>query len=145
MQMHRKLANRDVFICHASEDKVSVVEPLVAAFSAEGVSFWYDKAELKWGDSLSQKVNDGLASSSYVIVVLSRVSISKSWPLKELYSSLNREIQQGKTLVLPLMVGSPDEIEQIRSKLPLQSDKLYLVWDGTPKLIVEEIKKLLGR
>jgi hypothetical protein len=69
--------SRDVFVCHASEDKASVVEPLVAAFDAAGISFWYDKAEIRWGDSLIRKINDGLASSSFVIVILSKTSIEK--------------------------------------------------------------------
>jgi hypothetical protein len=43
------------------------------------------------------------------------------------------------------MVGTKEEIEQIRARFPLQSDKLYLVWTGDPSLVVDEVKKLLGR
>ena len=117
---------RDVFICHASEDKKLVVQPLVDAFGKAGISVWYDKAEIKWGDSLTAKVNDGLASSKYVIVVISSSFMSKNWPRKELNAALNREIGSGEMSLLPLMVGSPTEIALYQSQLPLQADKLYL-------------------
>lgn len=55
--------HRDIFLCHASEDKLKVVKPLVAALNEAGISYWYDEAEIKWGDSVIQKVNEGLMIS----------------------------------------------------------------------------------
>jgi hypothetical protein len=57
-------AIRDIFVCHASEDKQDVVRPLVEVFTAAGVSCWYDEAEIQWGDSITQKVNEGLKLKS---------------------------------------------------------------------------------
>ena len=54
---------RDIFICHASEDKEAIVRPLVESFKQAGISCWYDEAEIKWGDSITQKVNEGLKIS----------------------------------------------------------------------------------
>ena len=51
---------KDVFICHASEDKSDIIKPLITAFKRESISYWYDKEEIKWGDSIIEKVNDGL-------------------------------------------------------------------------------------
>ena len=62
---------RGIFICHASEDKNEVVNPIVEAFTKAKISVWLDEAEIKWGDSITQKVNEGLKISLYVIVVLS--------------------------------------------------------------------------
>ncbi len=71
---------RDIFICHATEDKDDVVRPMAEAFSQAGISCWYDEAEIKWGDSITQKVNEGLHISRYVIVVLSSAFMAKKWP-----------------------------------------------------------------
>ena len=120
-----------------------VIEPLVAAFDVAGISYWYDKAEIKWGDSLTGKVAEGLATSRYVIVVVSKSSTGKRWPQKELNVALNKEITSGTTCVLPLMVGTKEEVEGFQAQLPLQADKLYLTWDGSPEAIVRELKKLL--
>lgn len=134
---------RDVFICHASEDKRLVVEPLAAELEKRNVSVWFDKTEIKWGDSLTQKVNDGLASSRFVIVVISKFFMSKNWPQRELGAALAREISSGQVSVLPLMVGTPAEVEAFQMRLPLQADKLHLHWSNGPDVIVGELAKLL--
>lgn len=142
--MTTSLTQRDVFICHASEDKRSIVEPLVKALEKEGISFWYDKANIGWGDSLTGKINEGLSTSKYVMVVISTAFMAKQWAQKELNAALSREISIGKTSVLPIMVGSHAEIDSIRSKLPLHADKLYISWTGDPVFIVDALKKVLG-
>jgi hypothetical protein len=97
-----KIPMKDVFICHASEDKLGVVEPLVVAFERANISYWYDKAEIHWGDSITQKVNYGLSISRFVIVVLSKAFLNKNFPQHELYSVLNIEIYSQEVKVLPL-------------------------------------------
>lgn len=51
----------DVFISHTSEDKEDFVEPLVNALREAGLNVWYDRFELKLGDSLRAKIDQGLA------------------------------------------------------------------------------------
>lgn len=67
----------DVFISHASEDKDSVVRPLALALKEKGVNVWYDEFELKIGDSLRRKIDQGLSKSKFGIVVISRSFIKK--------------------------------------------------------------------
>ena len=62
----------DVFISHASEDKDEFVRPLAAALTALGLKVWYDEWTLTIGDSLRQRIDEGLMASDYGIVVLSR-------------------------------------------------------------------------
>ena len=133
---------RDIFICHASEDKEEIVKPMVESFNQAGITYWYDEAEIKWGDSITQKVNEGLNISNYVVVVISNVFVSKPWPQKELNSALSIEISSGEVKVLPLLVGSEAEKKQILQKYPLLNDKRYLPWDGNLRKIV---KALLSR
>ena len=62
----------DVFISHASEDKDMVVRPLAIALKNKDVNVWYDEFELKIGDSLRRKIDQGLSKSKFGIVVISR-------------------------------------------------------------------------
>jgi hypothetical protein len=135
---------RDIFICHASEDKDDVVRPMAESFSQEGISCWYDEAEIKWGDSITQKVNEGLRISRYVIVVLSSAFMAKKWPQRELNAALNIEASSGEVKVLPLLVGTENEKTSIIAAVPLLNDKRYLPWDGDLKKVVEAIQKRLG-
>ncbi len=133
---------RDIFICHAGEDKDEIVRPIVEALSQSGISCWYDEAEIRWGDSIVQKVNEGLASSRYVVVVFSPAFVQKNWPQRELNAVLNQEASTGEVKVLPLLVGSEEEKREILRRFPLLNDKRYLPWDGDLRGIV---KALLSR
>ena len=141
--MNREM--RDIFICHASEDKEEIVRPMVEAFNQVDISCWYDEAEIRWGDSITEKVNEGLRISRYVIVVFSTTFIEKNWPNRELNAVLNLEASSGQVKVLPLLVGSSKEISAIIKKYPLLNDKRYLPWDGDLRKIVNEILTRLGR
>ena len=136
---------KDVFICHASEDKPEIIKPLVAAFEREGISYWCDELEIKWGDSMPDKINEGLRVSRYVIVVISKSFLSKNWPKKELNSSLNIESSTGKVRVLPLVVGTDEVRTEIFQKYPILNDKSYLIWENDVKKIVDALKDCLGR
>jgi len=135
---------KDVFICHASEDKHSIVRPLTQVLSKAGISFWFDEAEIKWGDSISERVNDGLRSSKFVIVILSEAFLLKNWPQRELNSSLNIEASSGEVRVLPLLYGSAETIQRIMNTYPILNDKLYLTWDHGPEVIVKALISCLG-
>jgi hypothetical protein len=132
-------AVRDVFICHASEDKKEIVSPIVEALIHADISVWYDEAEIKWGDSITQKVNEGLKISRFVIVVLSPSFAKKNWPQKELNAALNIEVSTGELKVLPLLVGSEEEKKEILGRYPLLNDKRYLQWSGVPGEIVDAV------
>jgi hypothetical protein len=45
---------------------------IVESLNTAGISVWFDSLELKWGDSLRAKIDAGLASSRFGIVVLSK-------------------------------------------------------------------------
>jgi len=135
----------DVFICHASEDKVEVAEPLYRQLASVGIKCWYDEGEILWGDSIVEKINLGLKRSRFVVVILSLTLLSKRWATKELHAALSQEIESGTTQVLPLIVGSDDDVAQIQRDLAIQRDKRYLRWLGNPRDVENELRALLRR
>jgi hypothetical protein len=91
----------DILISHASEDKESVVRPLVAALKEAGLSVWFDELELKIGDSLRRKIDRGLATSRFGIVVLSRAFLGKGWTNYELDGLVTKSVS-GDQVLLPI-------------------------------------------
>jgi hypothetical protein len=91
----------DVFISHASEDKVEVVRPLAEALRSDGLKVWYDEFELKIGDSLRQKIDKGVANSRFGIVVISTAFFGKGWPNYELDGLVTRAVG-GEQVILPI-------------------------------------------
>jgi hypothetical protein len=91
----------DVFISHASEDKDDVVRPLANALQSAGLSVWYDEFELRIGDSLRRKIDKGLASSRFGVVVLSQAFFGRGWPEYELDGLVTRAVS-GEQILLPV-------------------------------------------
>ena len=129
----------DVFISHASEDKDAIVFPLVDQLRLLGVRVWYDEFELKVGDSLSRKIDHGLAQSAFGIVVISPDFLRKNWPEYELRGLISREIA-GEKVILPIWHNvSRDDV--LRYSPPL-ADKMALSTDNAeaPRLVRELVK-----
>lgn len=131
---------KDVFICHASEDKVSVARPLSSCLAQRGLSYWIDEAEIVPGESIAQRVNEGLKVSEFVVVILSRSFMAKHWPQRELWAVLNLEAKSGKVIIIPILVGTQAEINGIVDEFPLLNDKLFLQWSGDANRVANAIQ-----
>jgi hypothetical protein len=123
----------DVFICHASEDKDAFVKPLAHELNSRNLRVWYDEFELRLGDSLRQKIDQGLSRSRYGIVVLSKAFFEKDWPQKEL-DGLNARENAGRKVILPIWYGvSRDDILLYS---PLLADRVAArSSDGMPRIL----------
>ena len=98
-----KEAYHGLFLSHTGDDK-PFVRRLRDDLLARGVPrVWLDEAEIEIGDSLTGKIEEGLAASRYVAVVLSRKSVAAPWVRKELETAMTREVLGGDVVVLPLL------------------------------------------
>lgn len=125
----------DVFISHASEDKEAVVRPLAAALVAEGLNVWFDEFELRIGDSLRRKIDQGLANSRVGLVVLSHSFIAKGWTNYELDGIVTRSVS-GEQVLLPIWHNISKQ--EVVAYSPSLADK---VARSTATHTVEEIAK----
>ena len=91
----------DVFISHASEDKDDFVRSLANELVNKALKVWYDEMTLNMGDSLRQKIDNGLANSRMGLVVLSPAFISKGWTNYELDGIVTRAVS-GEQILLPI-------------------------------------------
>lgn len=132
---------KDVFIGHASEDKMEYVYPLVEAFKLFGITYWLDEAEIKWGESIVEKINNGILNSQFVLFLLSESFLKKRWPKKEINAALSLEIFSGEIKVLPLLIA-PQKV--IFTDFPIICDKYYINWQD-PITISKQVLKLLKR
>lgn len=119
----------DVFICHASEDKARLVEPLVAALTSLGVTVWYDRFAIGLGDDFRVKMDEGLGASRFGIVVLSP-RFFKYWTQAEVSALFNLEAndRRGRApRILPVLCDlSPGELTQ---RSPLLAARVTTSWE----------------
>ncbi len=127
---------QDLFVSHASSDKQDYVLPLANALTTQGVSFWLDNVEIGWGDNFVLKINEGLRSSRYVLLCLSKNFLLRPWPENEMSSILAIQNSTGKKRALPLILNSKEEI--LRT-YPILSALTYREYDSGIDTLAQEL------
>jgi len=131
----------DAFISHASADKESFVGGLAAALKKAGLKVWYDEFELKVGDSLRRKIDEGLAKSRYGIVVLSPNFFVRQWPQTELDGLAGRQNAEGRNVILPVLHSIT--VEQVREESPSLAGVVAVSSDRGLNYVVEQLLRAM--
>ncbi len=115
----------DVFISFAEEDK-PFVNSLAKGLQDKGLKVWYSRDVLKIGDSISEKINEGLSQSRYGIVVFSHNYLlpKKKWPQAELYALFAKATHSGKKVILP--IWKDIEYDEVLERMPLYAELFSL-------------------
>lgn len=133
----------DLFISHASEDKMTVARPLAEELMRRGWKVWLDELELTVGDSLSTVIDDALARSRIGVVVLSRAFFAKQWPRRELEGLTAREVAAGSKIILP--VWHEVDAHYILERSPVLADRLGVSTSLGLTVVADKISLALER
>jgi hypothetical protein len=106
-----------VFLSHSSKDK-AFVEDLAKKLQFDGFSVWYDKWEIHVGDSIVQKINEGISTSDFLLVILSTNSVNSKWVQEELNAATIKNINSKGAFILPVLLEKCE-------LPPLLSDKKF--------------------
>lgn len=96
----------DLFLSYASEDQ-EVARNLADALQRHGVRLWYDRLNVKVGDSIAEKLQEGLALAKHGAVILSPRYLERpwgSWAKRELEGFFVRAVDR-KRFILPIWLG----------------------------------------
>ncbi|MBD1995231.1 toll/interleukin-1 receptor domain-containing protein [Leptolyngbya sp. FACHB-541] len=96
----------DCFISHFSGDK-PFAKRLSQDLEMRGLYVWVDENEIDIGDSLSDKIQDGLGSSYSFAIILSNESISRPWVKEELRAAYALRLA-GESKILPILYKECD-------------------------------------
>ncbi len=114
----------DVFLSHASEDKAAFVEPLYLELTHRRLSVWYDRVEIKLGDDLRRRMEEGLMKSRFGVVILSP-NFLKYWPQRELSVLQNFESTDDTKRILPVVLGM--EKDEFVQRFPSMATRLCVM------------------
>lgn len=131
----------DIFISHASEDKEAIARPLAFALLKKGYNVFLDELEIKLGDSISQKINEGLSQAPNGIVIISPAFFSKNWTKAELNSITNMVIDTNKKL-LPIWHGIT--YDDVIRNVPLLADRKAALSSEGVEVLVNKIQDAIG-
>ncbi len=130
----------DLFICHASEDKAGFVDELAGSLSRNWRVF-YDKMVLTIGDNLRQKIDEGLVTCRFGVVVLSKAFFGRNWTRYELDGLVQRQMSEGRKIILPIW-HEVDHADVLRYSASLAGVSAAKSSDGIPR-VVEQIAEVL--
>lgn len=133
----------DFFISHAWKDKEDFVDGLVKGAEAANLNVWYDQTAMAWGDSIRQKIDDGLRQSYFGVVVLSPNFFERPWTQYELDGIVQRDLT-GAGRLLPIWHRlTQDDVAQrapsLAGRLALSTSTYFTVQ------IVEELISMRDR
>lgn len=84
-----------------------------------GLRVWVDESQIRLGDSLRQKIDQGLAGSNFGAVVLSPTFFSKPWTQAELGALFSRQVAESRML---LPIWHEVSVDDVRRSSPLLAD-----------------------
>ena len=122
---------RVAFLSHSSADK-AFIRQLAGDLSANGISVWLDEQRIRVGDSIPEKIAQGLAESDYFLIAMSQKSIESAWVQKELNNALMNEVKRRNVHILPLRL---DET----AMPPIIADKKYADFSKSYKAGLDEL------
>ena len=126
----------DCFVSYAGEDR-PLVEQLVPVLAGLGLNVWWDKGQIRLGDRLSQKIDEGLKLSRYGLAIISGSFVAKRWPEAELRALANRAISSGHRVILPVLIDM--DHERFAGEYPLLADIVSTTYKGDLKALADEV------
>ena len=123
----------DVFLSYSSKD-IAVVRDLAKRLKADGVRVWFDEWEIKPGDSIPAKVEEGLEYSRMLVLCMSANAFGSDWSKLEAGTFRFRDPLNKERRFIPLRLddtpikGSLVQFSYIDWRLPfMEYNKLLTI------------------
>lgn len=101
----------NVFISHRGSD-AQQAEQLAIEIRNAGHEVWLDAWKIDLGDSIVERINEGLEGATYVVICYSSSGITAPWMSREWMSALARQLNGYSVKLLPVVLtgGEPPAI-----------------------------------
>jgi hypothetical protein len=101
----------NVFISHRVAD-TKEAEQLARAIAGAGHDVWLDVWNVQLGDSIVQRMNEGLTGATYVVACYSSSGVDSPWMSREWMAALAQQLNGHGIKLLPVLLtgGSPPAI-----------------------------------
>jgi len=114
-RMSQSTSSVSVFLCHSSYDK-PFVKRLAHDLRRFGLGVWLDSWEIRVGDSIVDRIEQGLRENDFLGIVLSPGLVSSTWVRRELNAAFIRELEERRVVILPILYRDCEIPLRIREK-----------------------------
>lgn len=95
------------FLSHSSKDS-ELAQHLAEDLQSRGVKVWYSEWEIRLGDSLRRKIDEGIGQATHFLVLLTPNSLASEWVQTELDAGMVRKIE-GVCRLIPIFSNINEE------------------------------------
>lgn len=96
-----------IFMSHTGVDK-PFVEKLACDMEKYGIRIWYDKYEIKVGESIFWRIDEGIGKCDFLGIVISKEAWESEWVRKEVASAWSKQIEMKRNIILPIFYRNCD-------------------------------------
>ncbi len=125
----------NVFIGYNKKDR-KIAEAIATFLSIGDIGVWYDEWEIRPGESIIEKVNNGLTECTHYLLLWSKNSSDSNWVKKEIDSILYKSIQCGYPIIIPIILDKKPILTILKDKKYIRYEKDI---DKNRELILEAI------
>lgn len=128
-----------VFVSHSSEDKESLIEPIVRDLEDCYINVWLDKRKIVPGDNLRKSIfREGLDKADVALIFFTAQSLKSSWVDREIKHVLREESKKGNNFDLNKIISifdSQETYKEISERYSeLTDDFLHLMPESYDKV-----------
>ena len=136
-----KDVRRFAFVCHASEDK-DLARRIATDFHAAGIETFFDEWDITASQSVRGRIDEGLAESTHVVVLLTDTSLGKPWVNAEIDAAFVRKVA-GQGTLIPLRYRLP--VQRLPPLLAALRSPEIVEYEKDIHTLIEEIKGVSRR
>ena len=131
MEYYEHMKHPLVFISYNSADRHEAIK-LTEMLRQREVEVWIDEEQIAFGDSIPQRIAEGLRECDVILALVSSSWAESRWCQAEYESLLVREIENGQTTVIPVRLDNTD-----LPPLLLQKKYFDIRVQGYPKFVYD--------
>ncbi len=105
-----------VFVSHARED-ARIAGRLALDLEQAGIRVWLDTRVMGVGDSIADRISQGLANADYVLALVSAASLASKWVRAEWAATLSGEYSDAGIVLLPARLDDAELPPLLRDKV----------------------------
>ncbi|MBI1816574.1 MAG: toll/interleukin-1 receptor domain-containing protein [Deltaproteobacteria bacterium] len=99
-----------VFISYARPDETQA-RSLVEALTKLGINVRFDQSEIRYGDNAILWMNNALAESDYLLLLLSGATAGRYWVETEWAAGLAKDAELRRTFLIPVVLPDTDDTD----------------------------------
>lgn len=136
----RRTTKPDIFVSHSSRDKAAALQ-LATTLNMCAVDAWLDDWELEIGHSLTDEIAKAMTDSRFIAILITENYNKTVWTKTEYKKALAREQREGRTVMLPLIVGQAEIPDFLEDRLYIDLRKDFFSGIANLVCMVHDISK----